>query len=64
MIELLESLSDDSVGGVIETNISGVKAGIGNPIFNNIESIISYLIFSIPAVKGIEFGAGFAAGGF
>lgn len=59
MINLLSSLTDDSVGGIVETHILGVKAGLGNPIFDNIESIISHLIFAIPGVKGIEFGTGF-----
>lgn len=59
MIQFLESLTDDSVGGVIETCIRGVKPGYGEPIFDSIESIISHLVFSIPAVKGIEFGTGF-----
>jgi chorismate synthase len=60
MINLLDSLVDDSVGGIIETYIQGVVPGVGNPLFNNIESLISRVIFSIPAVKGIEFGKGFA----
>lgn len=59
MIELLESLDNDSVGGVVETYIRGVNPGLGDPIFSSVESIISKNIFSIPAVKGIEFGRGF-----
>lgn len=59
MMELLKNLKDDSVGGVIETCIHGVKAGIGNPLFESVESIISQLMFSVPGVKGIEFGTGF-----
>jgi len=49
----------DSVGGTIETMILGLNPGYGDPFFESIESVISHLIFSIPAVKGIEFGAGF-----
>ncbi len=49
----------DSVGGVIETIIYGIPAGIGEPFFNSVESTISSLVFSIPAIKGIEFGMGF-----
>lgn len=49
----------NSVGGVIECAVVGLKAGVGSPLFNSIESAISSLVFSVPAVKGIEFGAGF-----
>lgn len=51
--------SQDSVGGVIETMILGIHAGYGNPFFDSIESILAHLLFSVPAVKGIEFGKGF-----
>ena len=50
----------DSVGGVIECMITGVPAGVGNPFFDSVESSLSHLLFSIPAVKGVEFGLGFA----
>lgn len=49
----------DSLGGVIECSIIGIEPGIGNPFFNSIESQLSGLMYSIPAVKGVEFGAGF-----
>jgi chorismate synthase len=49
----------DSVGGVVEGVIVGLPAGLGDPIFAGIESRLASLLFSIPAVKGVEFGAGF-----
>ena len=49
----------DSVGGIMETAIVGMPAGVGEPWFDSLESMISHAMFSIPAVKGIEFGAGF-----
>ncbi|HAQ40320.1 MAG TPA: chorismate synthase [Clostridiales bacterium] len=51
--------SNDSLGGIVETYIINVPAGYGQPFFDSVESRISHMIFSIPAVKGIEFGAGF-----
>ncbi len=49
----------DSVGAEIATRIKGMPAGVGEPFFDSVESMLSHLIFSIPAVKGIEFGSGF-----
>ncbi len=51
----------DSVGGVIETMILGYPAGIGDPMFEGMESRFASMLFSIPAVKGVEFGSGFGA---
>lgn len=51
----------DSIGGIIECRVSDPPKGLGEPFFMSAESSISHIIFSIPAVKGIEFGAGFAA---
>ena len=50
----------DSVGGILESVIIGVPAGVGEPMFDSMESMLSHLLFSVPAVKGVEFGAGFA----
>ena len=49
----------DSVGGILETAIVGMPEGVGEPWFDSVESMLSHMMFSIPAVKGIEFGAGF-----
>lgn len=50
----------DSVGGVLETAVVGMPAGVGEPWFDTVESMLSHMLFSIPAVKGVEFGSGFA----
>lgn len=51
----------DSVGGIVECVVKNIPVGLGEPFFNSAESVISHAVFSIPAIKGIEFGAGFAA---
>lgn len=51
----------DSVGGIIECVCHGVPAGVGEPFFDSLESVISHLAFSIPGIRGIEFGDGFRA---
>ncbi len=57
---VLAARSDtDSVGGVLECMVTGLPAGLGAPFFDSVESEISHLLFSVPAVKGVEFGEGF-----
>ena len=51
--------SGDSIGGTIECAILGISPGIGDPFFDSVESTLAHLMFSVPAVKGIEFGKGF-----
>ncbi len=53
----------DSLGGIIECAVTGTPVGLGEPIFDSVESVISHLAFSVPAVKGMEFGLGFGAAG-
>lgn len=53
----------DSVGGVIECMAEGLAPGLGDPLFDSVESRLSQMLFSVPAVKGVEFGDGFALAG-
>ena len=50
----------DSTGGVVECRVTGLRPGAGEPFFDSVESLVAHLLFSVPAVKGVEFGAGFA----
>lgn len=57
---ILDAKEDgDSVGGVVETFVLGLPAGYGNPFFDSVESTLAHLVFSVPAIKGLEFGTGF-----
>ena len=58
---LKAKMEQDSVGGVIELCIKNVPAGLGEPVFDRLNARLAYAIMSIPAVKGVEFGAGFKA---
>ena len=49
----------DSVGGILETAVTGLPAGVGEPWFDTLEGVLSHALFSVPAVKGVEFGSGF-----
>jgi chorismate synthase len=51
----------DSVGGIVECKVNGLPVGLGEPYFDSIESVLSHILFAIPAVRGVEFGTGFAA---
>ncbi len=62
MIKKIEEVAaqKDSVGGVLETVVVGLPVGVGEPWFDSVESMLSHALFSIPAVKGVEFGCGFS----
>ncbi|WP_290792235.1 chorismate synthase [Flavihumibacter sp. UBA7668] len=51
----------DSIGGIVECRVEGLPIGLGEPFFDSIESLLAHAVFAIPAVRGIEFGTGFAA---
>lgn len=51
----------DSVGGLVECKVTGLPIGLGEPYFDSMESVLSHMLFAIPAVRGVEFGTGFAA---
>lgn len=51
----------DSVGGIVECKVTNLPIGLGEPFFDSVESLLSHAVFAIPAVRGIEFGTGFAA---
>ncbi len=53
--------SGDSIGGIIECRVNNVPVALGEPFFDSVESVLSHMIFSIPAIKGVEFGSGFRA---
>ena len=55
-----EAMDGDSVGGVLETAVIGMPAGVGEPWFDTVEGVLSHALFSVPAVKGVEFGDAFA----
>jgi chorismate synthase len=51
----------DSIGGIVECRVSGLPMGLGEPFFDSVESLLAHAAFAIPAVRGVEFGTGFAA---
>lgn len=62
MIQAIEQAKadGDSVGGIVETAISGIPSGVGEPWFDSVESVLSHALVSIGGIKGVEFGDGFA----
>ena len=61
IIDVIEAsrLVADSVGGIVEVAVTGLTVGVGSPIFDTVEGRLAYGFYGIPAVKGVEFGAGF-----
>ena len=61
MKEVIEqaAVRKDSVGGILETAVYGLEAGIGEPVFDSLEGLLSHALFAVPAVKGVQFGTGF-----
>ncbi|MFM7646042.1 MAG: chorismate synthase [Sphingomonadales bacterium] len=51
----------DSVGGIVECRVTGLPVGLGEPFFDAVESLLAHAVFAVPAIRGIEFGTGFAA---
>ena len=51
----------DSIGGIVECKATNLPVGLGEPFFDSVESVIAHLVFAVPAIRGIEFGTGFAA---
>lgn len=61
MVEAVEAarMEQNSIGGIVECAVTGMPAGLGDPIFGSIESVVSSIVYGIPAVKGVSFGSGF-----
>jgi len=51
----------DTIGGIVECRVAGLPVGLGEPFFDSVESVLSHAVFAIPAIRGVEFGTGFAA---
>jgi chorismate synthase len=51
----------NSIGGIVECKVNGLPVGLGEPFWDSVESVLSHAVFAVPAIKGIEFGAGFKA---
>lgn len=51
----------DTIGGIVECRVGGLPVGLGEPFFDSVESLLSHAVFAIPAIRGVEFGTGFAA---